>query len=1041
MTLLLNLHGAMHQLRNSTSNRETIETINRLTEELYRTVGILFFTRYMEAIQRLEIDIDNDLRDHIVQFMKKPTFDSWIRLGKISVELLLKIEDRFATRYLEESSEYLESDLAATAKAVMIAIQSLRSVDKFRPPKKINPRDVLEFVVHLRNYRSHAWDSEGSLQGLMDAGIRELIPALMDMLLRFVEVKILMPCSSSSQGIETKLTDGLKTRTEFFRDKKEASLSYDKCYIQYFEDEDPFLYPCNLLHYEVKDNLCFVYQEYRDKRKTAIFEAVPLQGNPRIHRLSLKNHEALFGIYLEQVNDVDSEEDRVEVDGKEIPIESIEDLPIATSEARPIPELIYSLFAQLRKGSTGIVAGSSLTKLQEKIYTETAMDRNFWSMLEEENPDLIIISGNAGDGKTTLMRMLNKHHGTSSMGREIKWNFDATHSDSASENQVDTLRRYFADFIDDKANDKPEDIHIIAMNTGMALSFFEEVKLGNDTKEENAEFSMLEGTVKSMMDIPNAPSKPTTSWKVLVIDLGRRALFNIDEKTEQRPSLISDLVGTLVGIEYWNHCPSCPRCDECFIIANIKLLRIKPVVKFLEYLVMRASFSSNNHYTIRDFWEFISEAVGGRKELHERLGFVLTERTCIGLIDYLVDWPLYGDLLSSLITNSPFQDQSFFDERSKEMFGRLSEILVESNPAIFSGIDVYSELTNDFAKIPNLKEAPRIFQDLVQHDPASLSGRKIDDYSELASSIILGPKSDDALDLIEDLLPQETHYMNRHLAIIRELQEYSASPDLRSEDADLLPLLIKDLTRVLVGSLKRRYVFYHRQVKSSAKSYDEIFSHDFITRFVNDVVLVVRDYVFDGSKKRNPLRGKLIRHLLFQLLPDAVMTSEGLGSQELLGLSANEFYISLDQRYNLGELAQYISATPVQIDGSLSDISLGRSFDKYMGCMATVDRYKLFDPVPMEVYIALSVKEKKLIDFKIDATTYGLISGVLEGRQPSIVEDARYRNFEVIKKKIRELAKNRSLMVYYDLYGVEVLRIKPDELDPDTKWKFEIGSR
>ena len=65
MGLILNLHGAVQQLKNSRTNTKTIETVNRLTEEFYRTMGILFFTRYSVPNIRLEEQLADDVEKHI----------------------------------------------------------------------------------------------------------------------------------------------------------------------------------------------------------------------------------------------------------------------------------------------------------------------------------------------------------------------------------------------------------------------------------------------------------------------------------------------------------------------------------------------------------------------------------------------------------------------------------------------------------------------------------------------------------------------------------------------------------------------------------------------------------------------------------------------------------------------------------------------------------------------------------------------------------------------------------------------------------------
>jgi hypothetical protein len=118
LTLIFNLPGAVQEIRASRTNKEKIEALNRFTEEFYRTIGILLYTRYLTICKESQKFIDEDIKFIIRDYFVAPTFDSWIRLGKLCGEHLYPLGDRFALEFNKLAMQELDSTETIKAKNI-----------------------------------------------------------------------------------------------------------------------------------------------------------------------------------------------------------------------------------------------------------------------------------------------------------------------------------------------------------------------------------------------------------------------------------------------------------------------------------------------------------------------------------------------------------------------------------------------------------------------------------------------------------------------------------------------------------------------------------------------------------------------------------------------------------------------------------------------------------------------------------------------------------------------------------------------------------
>ena len=111
-------------------------------------------------------------------------------------------------------------------------------------------------------------------------------------------------------------------------------------------------------------------------------------------------------------------------------------------------------------------------KSQLRMFVSTPLEQELESMISgDDQPDLIVLTGNAGDGKSALIRRLlpNLDPSVANDPHFVIW--DATHSLSASGSQHEALALFFEPFLDSPKR-KWQQTQIIAINTGLLVRFF-----------------------------------------------------------------------------------------------------------------------------------------------------------------------------------------------------------------------------------------------------------------------------------------------------------------------------------------------------------------------------------------------------------------------------------------------------------------------------------------------------------------------------------------------------------------------------------------
>ncbi len=229
---------------------------------------------------------------------------------------------------------------------------------------------------------------------------------------------------------------------------------------------------------------------------------------------------------------------------------------------------------------------------------------------------LIVLSGNAGDGKSHLLREIRQRL-VEEQGLDpamIDWLLDATESSHQTQRAVDRLDGFFAPFADD-ADWSPERLHILAMNTGTVVRFF-----AHD--QERRRFRTLCDILGLQLAIRSAPEDEDLDdyWtrfdRVLVIDLDRRMLIPLDEAEEGFLDRMLDTLdrsneGGLLA-DASTDCSSCHFAERCPVNTNLVALQNRTVRQRLGTILRDVSLEDRIHLGPRGLWHLIYQlTVGG----------------------------------------------------------------------------------------------------------------------------------------------------------------------------------------------------------------------------------------------------------------------------------------------------------------------------------------------------------------------------------------------------------------------------------------------
>ena len=302
------------------------------------------------------------------------------------------------------------------------------------------------------------------------------------------------------------------------------------------------------------------------------------------------------------------------------------------------------------------------TDFAAQTYVETHLEEALYRDVLQRKVRLVILCGNAGDGKTALLqhlagrldigdttsekRILEKRLDD---GLTVRMNLDGSASWQGRSSD-DLLDKFLAPFQEDSPDE--DIVHLLAINDGRLLEWIEEVE------SERGETRLTKG----LSDLLGGKGDPRES-PIRFISLNQRSLVGgvtVDE-TDIETGFLEDLIDSLYGrekaLQIWAPCETCSAQDRCEVRRAMRLFGPKGL----------PGQDSEEHRARQRLSEML-QAVHLRGETH------ITVRELRAALVYI----LFGvhfcrDYHDGTDTPLPYWDRAF----SPESPGRQGEVLQE----------------------------------------------------------------------------------------------------------------------------------------------------------------------------------------------------------------------------------------------------------------------------------------------------------------------------------------------------------------------------
>ncbi|KAA2238817.1 protein kinase [Chitinophaga agrisoli] len=268
---------------------------------------------------------------------------------------------------------------------------------------------------------------------------------------------------------------------------------------------------------------------------------------------------------------------------------------------------LNSLFSQSKAGNFGTRASENISGFDKLTYTASKLDKKLLPDILAGKYKLVIITGNAGDGKTAFIKRIEHDHSIKDLrlhhhkngaqfkigGVPFESNYDGSQDELQQANN-EVLERFFSPFSDLSDYNNAAEGRIIAINEGRLVEF---LKTTNKHR-------FLHDTIENYFYNEGHHELPPG---LMIINLNLRSVAAQDS---QEPSLLRSQIKALTNKERWHKCDSCALAKKCFIRYNVASFNDsaagEEVITRMEWLLRTASFKRELHITMRDLRSFIA---------------------------------------------------------------------------------------------------------------------------------------------------------------------------------------------------------------------------------------------------------------------------------------------------------------------------------------------------------------------------------------------------------------------------------------------------
>ena len=421
-------------------------------------------------------------------------------------------------------------------------------------------------------------------------------------------------------------------------------------------------------------------RELRPELAEIMLKAVSCDPQRRYHSARQLSHDlvALDGLYLQIAG---TRKSTINLD-----LESWEQ---HRPNYNPYVSRFLTLYSQARRDNSGTRGLDQITRL---TYVDTRLDRLLQPAVLNGQYRLVIITGNAGDGKTAFIQSLedavvqasghidrpttNSSHFTYH-GVQFTTNYDGSQDEGETRANDQVLTEFFTPFADTQVDQVAANrgVYVIAINEGRLIDFF------NDSSGATG-FYHLAQHITAFFNPEHEPSLP--DW-LLIVDLNKRSIVAADE-VHELPSIFERQLLKLLQPQFWTPCQTCALKEHCFIKFNV------------DSLADPASGTA-----IRERLRTLFEIVHLRRQLHitmrdlrSALSWLLfQDHSCDDVAALLNTQPEPAQLLARFYYNAYASDIELPPDRSDDRLVRLLRQIdpgLVANPATdrmlhFQGID------------------------------------------------------------------------------------------------------------------------------------------------------------------------------------------------------------------------------------------------------------------------------------------------------------------------------------------------------------------
>lgn len=270
-------------------------------------------------------------------------------------------------------------------------------------------------------------------------------------------------------------------------------------------------------------------------------------------------------------------------------------------------QYLNSLYSQSKNGNFGTRANITISEFDELTYTNSKLDRKLLPDIFDGKYKLLIITGNAGDGKTAFIRRIENHNSVrdlNSFGHKngakflinnvpFESNYDGSQDEEDKVNN-EVLESFFKPFESLKNYNQSSEGRIIAINEGRLVEFLKTSNKHNLLHDNIEDYFYNEGH----HELPEG---------LMIINLNLRSISAVDEENS---SLFRKQIQSLTKKQLWSKCENCPLSNICFIKYNVDSFNDtaagEEIITRMEWLLRTISLKRELHITMRDLRSFIA---------------------------------------------------------------------------------------------------------------------------------------------------------------------------------------------------------------------------------------------------------------------------------------------------------------------------------------------------------------------------------------------------------------------------------------------------